>query len=78
MSKKTNQRKKVAIKLDNNQSFFVEDLDVFMHIQKTYVALIKNQITDQEKNITNKILTAVKSAIENVYIARENCYDEEW
>jgi len=78
MSKKTNQRKNVGIKLDNNQSFFVEDLDVFMHIQKTYVALIKSQMTDQEKNITTKVLAAAKSAIENVYIAKENGYDEEW
>jgi len=78
MSKKTNQRKKVGLKLDSNQSFFIEDLNVFMHIQKTYAALVKNQISEQEKDTISKVLNAVKSAIDNVYIAKENDYDQEW
>jgi hypothetical protein len=78
MSKKTNQRKKVGIKLNNNQSFFVEDLDTFIHMQKTYSGLTNSQTTSQEKNLIAKALAAIKFAIDNVYIANESGYEDEW
>jgi len=78
MSKKTNQKKKINIKLEDNQSFIVEDLDVLMHIQKHYAMLIKNQMNETDKNTCLKVIYAVNHAIENVYIAPSDGYSENW
>lgn len=78
MSKKTNQKKKVGIKLENNQSFIIEDLNVFLHIQKTYADLMRSQIGDRDKVICSKVITAVNQAINDVYIAPNDGYSEDW
>lgn len=78
MSKKTNQKKKVNIKLEDNQSFIVEDLDVIMHVQKHYVTLVKNQMNEKDKEICLRVINAVNHAIENVYIAPSDGYSENW
>ena len=78
MSKKTNQKKKINIKLEDNQSFIVEDLDVLMHIQKHYAMLIKNQMNETDKSICLKVINAINHAIENVYIAPSDGYSENW
>lgn len=78
MSKKTNQKKKINIKLENNQSFLIEDLDTLLHIQKTYVSMMRGQVSEQDKLIYNKVIAAVNTAIENVYLAPSDGYSEDW
>jgi len=78
MTKKSNPKKKVGIKLMDNQSFFVEDLDVFLHIQKTYVNLANSQMQEQNKEIILRTLAAVQHAIETVFVAEADGYDDKW
>jgi len=78
MSKKTNQKKKINIKLENNQSFLIEDLDTLLHIQKTYVSMMRGQVSEKDKLIYNKVIAAVNTAIENVYLAPSDGYSEDW
>lgn len=78
MSKKTNQKKKINIKLENNQSFLVEDLGILLHIQKTYASMMRGQLSEQDKVIYNRVIAAVNTAIENVYLAPSDGYSEEW
>lgn len=78
MSKKTNQKKKVGIKLENNQSYMIEDLDVLMHIQKTYADLMRGQLNEQDRVMCTRIISAVNQAINNVYLAPSDGYSEDW
>ena len=78
MSKKTNQKKKVNIKLAPGQSFLIEDLDILIHIQKTYANMLRGQVSNENKNILNRVILAVNLAIENVNNDSSNDYDDEW
>lgn len=77
MSKKTNKRKKINIKLDSGQTFLIEDLQIFMHIQKTYASLVRGQISEEDKNTCNKVISAINTAVKNVYIATESDSSDE-
>jgi len=78
MSKKTNQKKKVNIKLENNQSFLIEDLNIILHIQKTYVSMMRGQLSEQDKALYNRVIAATNIAMENVYLTSSDGYSEEW
>lgn len=78
MSKKTNLKKKVTIKLEPGQSFLIEDLDILMHIQKTYANLLRGQVSQDDKVVYARVITAVNSAVENVNNASSNNYDDQW
>jgi len=77
VSKKTNQKKKVNIKLKPGQSFLIEDLDVLIHIQKHYATNIGNQFNDKDKDICHRVILAVNEAINNVYNSTSEEYGEE-
>lgn len=77
MSKKTNKKKKINIKLESGQTFFVEDLQIFLNIQKTYAHMLRAQSLPEDKVIYNKVLEAINLAIENVYISSEESSDDE-
>jgi len=77
VSKKTNKKKKINIKLESGQGFIVEDLQVILHIQKTYANMLKAQSSPEDKLIYSKIISSVNIAIENVYIASEDNSDDE-
>lgn len=77
MSKKTNKKKKINIKLESGQTFMVEDLQIILHIQKTYANMLRAQSSSEDKAIYNKVIAAVNSAIENVYVASEENADDE-
>lgn len=77
MSKKTNKKKKVNIKLDSGQSYMIEDLQVLMHVQKTYVSLLRGQIPEEDKIIINKVISAINTSVKNVHIALESDLDDE-
>lgn len=78
MSKKTNQKKKINIKLENNQSFFIEDLDILMHIQKTYASLMRGQLSEQDRSTCNRVISAINTAVNNVYVSTSDGYGEDW
>jgi len=78
VSKKTNLKKKVTIKLEPGQSFLIEDLDILMHIQKTYANLLRGQVSQDDKVVYARVITAVNSAVENVNNASSNNYDDQW
>lgn len=78
MSKKTNQKKKVNIKLGPGQSFLIEDLDILIHIQKTYANMLRGQVSNDDKAIFNRVILAINLAIENVNNSSSNDYDDEW
>jgi hypothetical protein len=78
VSKKTNQKKKVNIKLEPGQSFLIENLDLLMHIQKTYAGFLRGQISVEEKANCNRVIAAVNLAIENVHNVNSNDYGDEW
>lgn len=78
MSKKTNLKKKVTIKLEPGQSFLIEDLDILMHIQKTYANLLRGQVPQDDKVVYARVIAAVNFAVENVNNASSNNYDDQW
>lgn len=78
MSKKNNQKKKVGIKLSSGQSYLVEDLQVFLHIQKTYASMMRGQISEQDKATCSKVIAATNAAVQNVYIGADDGSDEDY
>lgn len=78
MSKKTNKKKKVNLKLESGQTFLVEDLQTLIHIQKTYASMLRGQIPQEDREVCNKIITAINIAVENVYIATDESNDEDY
>ena len=78
MSKKTNQKKKVSIKLEPGQSFLIEDLDLLLHIQKTYASLLRGQVSTEDRSICNRVIQAVNISIDNVNNSPQNEYGDEW
>jgi len=77
MSKKSNQKKKVGLKLSSGQTFMVEDLEAFLHIQKTYADIMRGQLNEQEKTICSRIIAATNVAIEHTYTAPSDDYNED-
>jgi hypothetical protein len=78
VSKKTNQKKKVSIKLEPGQSFLIEDLDLLLHIQKTYASLLRGQVSTEDRSICNRVIQAVNISIDNVNNSPQNEYGDEW
>lgn len=78
MSKKTNQKKKVNIKLEPGQSFLIEDLDLLLHVQKTYANLLRGQVSADDKILFNRVISAVNEAIENVHNGNSDNYGDDW
>lgn len=78
MSKKTNQKKKVSIKLEPGQSFLIEDLDLLLHIQKTYAGLLRGQVSNEDRSLYNRVIQAVNLSIDNVNNSPQNEYGDEW
>jgi len=78
MSKKTNKKKKQGIKLQPGQTYAVEDLQIFMHIQKTYASIACGHISDEEKATCARVLSAIDSAIKSVYVPQEGDSDEDY
>ena len=77
MSKKTNKKKKVNIKLESGQTFLIEDLQILLHVQKTYASFVKGQISSEEKALCMRVVNAVNTAIENVYTVIDSGLDDE-
>jgi hypothetical protein len=77
VSKKTNKKKKVNIKLESGQTFLIEDLQILLHVQKTYATLLGGQVSPEEKAMFMRIVNAVNAAIENVYVATDGGLDDE-
>lgn len=78
MAKKTNEKKKVNIKLSNGQSYLIEDIDVFVHIQKTYAEMLRVSKLEEEKNLFLKIINSINEAVSNVYVFRQDDDNEDW
>lgn len=78
MSKKTSQKKKVNIKLEPGQSFLIENLDLLMHVQKTYANLLRGQVSAEDKALYTRVINAVNISIENVHNATSSDYGDEW
>lgn len=78
MSKKTNQKKKVNIKLEPGQSFLVEDLDLLIHVQKTYANLLRGQVSQEDRTLYTRVINAVNISIENVHNVNSSDYGDEW
>ena len=77
MSKKTNKKKKINLKLEPGQTFMIEDLQTMLHIQKTYAAMIKSESSSEDRLLYNKVITAADIAIKNVHIASGEDMDNE-
>jgi len=78
MAKKTNEKKKVNIKLSNGQSYLIEDIDVFVHIQKTYAEMLRVSKLEEEKNLFLKIINSINEAVSNAYVFRQDDDNEDW
>lgn len=78
MSKKTNQKKKVNIKLEPGQSFLVEDLDLLIHVQKTYANLLRGQLSPEDRTLYTRVINAVNISIENVHNVNSSDYGDDW
>jgi len=78
MSKKTNKKKKQGIKLESGQSYMIEDLEIFMHIQKTYASLLCGHVSQEDRVLCTRVLSAIGSAIKNVHITPEDDPDENY
>lgn len=77
MSKKTNQKKKINIKLNIGESYFIENLDVLLHIQRTYARAYSSQFSEEEKIIFEKATIALSASISNAHNANDSNYEEE-
>lgn len=78
MSKKTNQKKKVNIKLEPGQSYLIEDLDLLIHVQKTYANLLRGNVSTDDKALYTRVINAVNASIENVHNVNSSDYGDEW
>jgi predicted nucleic acid-binding protein len=78
MSKKTNEKKKVNIKLSSNQSYFVDEIDTFMHIQKTYADLLRSVKNEIERENIVRILNKINEAFENIFVGSADGSNDEW
>lgn len=78
MSKKTNQKKKVNIKLEDNQSFMIEDLSILLHIQKTYSDIMRAHCSEQDRATCARVIEAINLSVENVHIALGSDQSEKW
>lgn len=78
MAKKTNEKKKVNIKLSNGQSYLVEDIDIFVHIQKTYAEMLRVSKSEEEKSLFLKIINSTNEAVSNAYVFRQDDDNEDW
>jgi hypothetical protein len=78
VSKKTSQKKKVNIKLEPGQSFLIEDLDLLIHIQKTYANLLRGQVSVEDKALYTRVINAVNTSIDNVHNGNSSDYGDEW
>jgi predicted nucleic acid-binding protein len=78
MSKKTNEKKKVNIKLSSNQSYFVDEIDTFMHIQKTYADLLRSVKNEIERENIVRILNKINEAFENIFVASMDGSGDDW
>lgn len=76
MSKKSNQKKKVGLKLTSGQTYMLEDIEIFLHIQKTYATIMRGQLSDNDKDTCSKVMTAVNHAIQNIYTAPSGDYED--
>jgi|LakMenE01Jun11ns_1017448.scaffolds.fasta_scaffold9891812_3 hypothetical protein len=78
MSKKTNEKKKVNIKLNVNQSYMVDDIETFMHIQKTYADLLRSAKVESEREVLIAILDKLNEAFANLFTGSINGDGDEW
>lgn len=78
MSKKIHQKKKVTIKLEDNQSYIIEDIQTLLHVQKTYANMLRSVTTDEDKALFTRVITAVNEAIDNTFYAQSGGDNDEW
>lgn len=78
MSKKTNEKKKVNIKLNSNQSYFVDDIETFMHIQKTYADMLMSVKNEIERQNIVRVLNKINEAYENIFVAPIDGSGDDW
>ena len=78
MAKKINEKKKVNIKLSNNQSYFIEDINIFLNIRKVYSDLLRVEKSSANISLYSKIIEATNFAVENVYVNNHGGNDEDW
>lgn len=78
MSKKTNEKKKVNIKLNSNQSYFVDDIATFMHIQKTYADMLMSVKNEMERQNIVRVLNKIDEAYENIFVASMDGSGDDW
>lgn len=78
MAKKINEKKKVNIKLSNRQSYFIEDIDLFLHIRKVYSDLLRVEKSPDNTSLYSRIIEATNFAVENVYVNNQGVNDEDW
>lgn len=78
MSKKINEKKKVNVKLSANQSYLVADIDVFMHMQKTYADLLRSVKVESDRQMYISILNKLNEAFENAFISSEDGSGDDW
>lgn len=78
MSKKTNEKKKVNIKLNSNQSYFVDDIETFMHIQKTYADMLMSVKNEIERQNIVRVLNKINEAYENIFVASMDGSGDDW
>lgn len=78
MSKKTNEKKKVNIKLNSNQSYFVDDIETFMHIQKTYADMLMSVKNEIERQNIVRVLNKINEAYENIFVASTDGSGDDW
>lgn len=78
MSKKKHSKKKVTIKLENEHSFLVLDIELILNIQRTYFDMLRSAKTEEDRTAYNKILDALKESMENIYYAPTEEINDEW
>lgn len=79
MSKKIHQKKKVTIKLEDKESYIIEDIQTLLHVQKTYANMLRAVVTDEDRVLFTRVITAVNEAIENTFYAqKDGADDDEW
>lgn len=81
MSKKTNEKKKVNIKLTDNQSYLVADVDFFMRIEKIYADLLFSAKVETDRQLYLNDLDKIRNEAlnpERIFNSNSDGSNDEW
>ena len=77
MSKKTNEKKKISVKLVSGQAVYVADVETLYHISNTYAHLASSEKDSKQKQFCVSIVKSINEAIQKTRFD-SNSQQDDW